>query len=114
MTKFEVEEQRLCRLPWIVHLSRGGDLLTLRTKLKSEHHTVDMATQTKYLGRHGNADKVSHSAESSIHQQFLEIVDMNSQPNGRSADSTIYFSPHSNAQERYLSLPGASKEICSG
>lgn len=46
--------------------------------------------------RHGNAGKVSNSAEMSVLQDFLKFVDTNSQPNGRSANSsgpTYYFLP---------------------
>lgn len=46
--------------------------------------------------RHGNAGKVSNSAKTTMHQDFIEFVDMNTQPNGRSADSsgpTVYFLP---------------------
>ena len=46
--------------------------------------------------RHGNAGKVSHAAKTSILQDFLTFVDTNSQPNGRSSDSsgpTYYFLP---------------------
>lgn len=46
--------------------------------------------------RHGNAGKVSNSAKTTLREEFLEFVDANSQPNGRSADSsgpTIYFIP---------------------
>ena len=32
--------------------------------------------------------KTSHSAKMSVMQDFLQFVDINSQPNGRSADST--------------------------
>ena len=38
--------------------------------------------------RHGNAGKPSHFAKTSVKEDFLAFVDMNSQPNGRSADST--------------------------
>ena len=46
--------------------------------------------------QHGNAGKMSNSAKTSVMQDFLEFVDTNSQPNGRSADSTgptHYFLP---------------------
>ena len=46
--------------------------------------------------RHGNAGKVSNSAKTTVRQDFIEFVDMNTQPNGRSADSsgpTVYFLP---------------------
>lgn len=38
--------------------------------------------------RHGNAGKMSNSAKTSVMQDFLEFVDTDSQPKGRSADST--------------------------
>ena len=44
--------------------------------------------------RHGNAGKPSHAAKTSVMEDFLQFVDCNSQPNGRSADSsgpTSYF-----------------------
>lgn len=46
--------------------------------------------------RHGNAGKPSNSAKTTVREDFLQFVDNNSQPNGRSADSsgpTFYFSP---------------------
>ena len=46
--------------------------------------------------RHGNAGKVSNSAKTTLREAFLQFVDANSQPNGRSADSsgpTSYFLP---------------------
>lgn len=46
--------------------------------------------------RHGNAGKPSNSAKKTVREEFLRFVDNNSQPNGRSADSsgpTFYFSP---------------------
>ena len=38
--------------------------------------------------RHGNAGKPSHFAKTDVKKDFLAFVDANSQPNGRSADST--------------------------
>ena len=46
--------------------------------------------------RHGNAGKVSNLAKTTVHQDFIEFVDINTQPNGQSADSsgpTSYFLP---------------------
>jgi len=46
--------------------------------------------------RHGNSGKVANFAKTSIMEEFLEFVDNNSQPNGRSADCTgptFYFLP---------------------
>ena len=36
---------------------------------------------------HGNAGKVSHNAKTQVPDDFLQFVELNSQPNGRSADS---------------------------
>ena len=47
-------------------------------------------------GRHGNAGRTSNSSKTSLMEDFLSFVDINSQPNGRSADSsgpTFYFLP---------------------
>ena len=46
--------------------------------------------------RHGSAGSVSHAAKVDTKQEFLNFVDLNSQPNGRSAESsssTHYFLP---------------------
>ena len=46
--------------------------------------------------RHGSAGSVSHAANVDTKQEFLNFVDLNSQPNGRSAESsssTHYFLP---------------------
>ena len=46
--------------------------------------------------RHGNAGPTSHSAKTSVQEDFFKFVDLNSQANGRSADSsgpTFYFLP---------------------
>jgi len=46
--------------------------------------------------RHGNAGRVSNSAKAGTREQFLQFVDLNTQPKGRSADSTgptMYFIP---------------------
>ena len=57
----------------------------------------DAVVKVRYPhSRHGNAGKTSHSAKSSVMQDFLLFVDINSQPNRRSADSsgpTHYFLP---------------------
>ena len=47
-------------------------------------------------GRHGNAGRTSNSSKTSVMENFLSFVDANSQPNGRSSDSsgpTFYFLP---------------------
>ncbi len=46
--------------------------------------------------RHENSGRTSNSAITTTMEDFLEFVDMSSQPNGQSADSTgptFYFSP---------------------
>ena len=45
---------------------------------------------------HRNSEKVSHAAKKEAKSDFLTFVDVNSQPNGRSADSrsaTHFFLP---------------------
>lgn len=37
--------------------------------------------------QHGNAGRVSNSAKMETQKEFLDFVDLNTQPNGRSADS---------------------------
>ena len=37
---------------------------------------------------HGSAGKVSHAAKVDVKQEYLNFVDLNSQPNGRSAESS--------------------------
>jgi len=38
--------------------------------------------------RHGHAGKASHAAKVDAKMDFIQFVELNSQPNGRSADST--------------------------
>ena len=91
MPKSEVEEKRL------------GDCVVmpigLETSFKTWWRSQDASTivQVRYPhDRHGNAGKVSNAAKSSLREEFLDFVDHNTQPNGRSADSsgpTSYFIP---------------------
>ena len=88
MTKLEVEEQHLGQC---VVMPANLDC-SFKSWWRSVDPTEEVEVQTPH-SRHGNAGKVSHSAKTTIHQQFLEFVDMNSQPNSRSADSsslTVY------------------------
>ena len=90
-TKLEVEEGRL------------GDYVIMpadiETSFKIWWRGLDPSTvvDVRYPHeRHGNAGRTSNSAKTSVQQDFLEFVDLNSQPNGRSADSTgptRYFLP---------------------
>ena len=91
MTKAEVEEKRL------------GDYVIMPEGIETAFHAwwryvpVDTGVKVRYPHeRHGNAGKTSHSAKTAVMQDFLQFVDINSQPNGRSADSsgpTYYFLP---------------------
>ena len=53
-----------------------------------ERIPADHDVHVRYLyERHGNAGKVSNNAKTQIHDDFLQFVELNSQPNGCSADS---------------------------
>ncbi len=91
MSKAEVEQQRL------------GEYIIMppavETSFSKWWRTVPPSTTVEVRtphARHGNAGKPSHAAKPTFLERFLEFVDCNSQPNGRSADSTgpiFYFSP---------------------
>ncbi len=91
MTKSEVEEQRLGQfvvMPAVLELSFKKWWSTVQP---SDTLNVRYPHQ-----KHGNALKTSHSAKTKVMDKFLEFVDINTQPNGRSADSsgpTHYFLP---------------------
>ena len=60
-------------------------------------------------GHHGLAGRKSNNAKSLAREQFLSFVDSNSQPNGRSADSTSashYFLP------KFRTLQTPKKGVC--
>ena len=91
MAKSEVEEKRL------------GDYVIMPEGVESSFSrwwrcvSGETVVRVRYPHeRHENAGKTSHSAKTSVMQDFLQFVDINSQPNGRSADSTgptHYFLP---------------------
>lgn len=91
MEKSEVEEKRL------------GEYIIMPDDVNSAFSawwrsvSADTVVQVRFPHeRHGNAGKTSHSAKTSVMNDFLLFVDVNSQPNGRSADSsgpTSYFLP---------------------
>ena len=89
MSKSDVEEQRLGNY---VIMPAGIDI-----SFKKWWRSLDPSASIDLRyphGKHGNALKTSHSAKTSTMEDFLQFVDMNSQPNGRSADSTgptVYF-----------------------
>ena len=86
MTKAEVEEKRVSEY---VVLPASLDIAWWRS-LDSSHTVMVRYPHV----RHGNAGRKSNSSKSSVMEDFLSFVDSNSQPNGRSADSsgpTYYF-----------------------
>ena len=91
MSKSDVENQRLGSY---VVMPRDIDI-----SFKKWWRSLDPSAtvDVRYPhGKHGNALKISHSAKTSTMEDFLQFVDLNSQPNGRSADSsgpTVYFLP---------------------
>ena len=90
MTKMEVEDERLGKyvvMPSTVDLS-------FKSWWRALEPTATVEVRFPHA-RHGNAGQVSHSAKTTTQEEFIRFVDMNSQPNGRSADSsgpTHYFS----------------------
>ena len=91
MTKAEVEEESVSEyvvMPASLEIGFKEWWVSLEPS-----HTV----MVRYPhARHGNAGRKSNSCKSSVMQDFLSFVDINSQPNGRSADSsgpTYYFFP---------------------
>ena len=91
MSKSDVEEQRL------------GTYVIMPAEIESSFSkwwrslNPSVVVDVRYPhAKHGNALKPSHSAKKSTMEDFLQFVDINSQPNGRSADSsgpTAYFLP---------------------
>lgn len=91
MSKAEVEDQRL------------GDYVVMPTAVDSSFKAWWRSLQPSHIvsiryphARHGNAGQTAHSAKTSVMESFLQFVDVNSQPNGRSEDSTgptFYFLP---------------------
>lgn len=91
MEKADVEEKRLGNYV-VVPVNLDASFIVWWRSLPS---TTTVQVRFPHE-RHGNAGRVSNSAKSATKQQFLDYIDMNSQPNGRSADSsgpTMYFIP---------------------
>ena len=91
MTKSEVEEERLGQY---VLMPSALDL-SFKAWWRSLEPSATVEVRYPHA-RHGNAGQISHAAKTTTHEEFIRFVDMNSQPNGRSADSsgpTHYFSP---------------------
>ena len=91
MTKVEVEEDRVSEYV-VMPASLDISFKEWWSSLLPSHEVM-----VRYPhDRHGNAGKKSNSSKSSVMESFLTFVDANSQPNGRSADSsgpTFYFLP---------------------
>ena len=89
LTKAEIEEKRLSEyviMPTDVEAS-------FKRWWRGVSPSANLEVRYPH-SRHGNAGKTSNSAKSSVKEDFLSFVDINSQPNGRSADSsgpTFYF-----------------------
>ena len=90
MTKSEVEEERLSER---VVMPQGCE-----TSFIKWWKTLLATSTVRYPHQHhGNAGKASHSAQKDAKSDFLAFIDVNSQPYGRSADSTPathFFLPH--------------------
>lgn len=91
MTKAEVEEDDVSDY---VVMPANLDI-AFKEWWMSLQHTDSVDVRYPHA-RHGNAGRRSNSSKASIMYNFLDFVDANSQPNGRSADSsgpTYYFLP---------------------
>lgn len=83
MTKSEVEEERLGE--WVMPQGCEMSFMAWWKQLSS-----DSTVNVWYLHHcHGNSGKVSHAAKKEAKSDFLTFIDINSQPNGWSADSTL-------------------------
>ena len=83
MTKSEVEDEDLSQY---VVMPQGCEL-SFMAWWKLLEHSSTVTVQYPHE-RHGHAGKTSHAAKVDTKKDFLNFVDLNSQPNGRSADST--------------------------
>ncbi len=91
MTKTDVEEKRLAE--YVV--MPDGTETSFKTWWKTITPSQLVSVRLPH-SRHGNAGKTSNSAKTTVMQDFLQFVDVNSQPNGRSDGSsgpTAYFLP---------------------
>lgn len=105
MTKCEVKEKHLGQyviMPTTIHVS----LMKWWRSLVSS--TVTMLRFSHK--QHGNAGKVSNSAKMETRKEFLDFVDLNTQPNGCSADfsgirffwdhNVLYFQVYNNSSTK--------------
>ena len=84
MTKSEVEEERLGE--WLVMPPESEMSFIAWWKQLLNDSTVSVRYPHHH---HGNNGKHSHAAKEEAKSDFLTFIDINSQPNGRSADSTL-------------------------
>ena len=104
MTKQEVSEQKLSQYVIMpegcdVSFVHGGNLLAMTQLYTYVTHTTTM----------GLAGKLSNSSKPSAKADFMQFVDTNSQPNGRSADSasaTHYLLP------KFLTIQIPKSGVC--
>lgn len=84
MTKSDVEKERLRKF---VVMPPGCDIPFLSWWKKLPN---DSQVEVRYPhAHHGNSGKTSNNAKTEAKSQFLQFIDINSQPNGRSADSSF-------------------------
>ena len=91
ISKTEVEEQRVSEYV-VMPASLDISFKEWWSSLEPSH----MVAVRYPHERHGNAGRKSNSSKGTVMEDFLTFVDANSQPNGRSADSsgpTFYFLP---------------------
>ena len=78
MAKSDIEKQRLGAFVLMPpHLD-----ISFNKWWRSEDPSTMIQVQVPHE-RHGNAGKVSNSAKTTVHQDFIEFVDINTQPNGQ-------------------------------
>ncbi len=83
MSKAEVEEERVSE--YVVMPASLDMAFKEWWRSLQPSHTVMVRYPHE---RHGNAGRKSNASKTSVMEDFLEFIDVNSQPNGRSADSS--------------------------
>ena len=83
MSKADMERQDLSR-----HILMPLDVEQTFVKWWTSLQPTSLVDVRYLHGRHGNAGKPSNSAKLSVKEAFIEFLDINSQPNGRSHDSS--------------------------
>ena len=100
MKKNDVEQQRLGQY---VVMPKDLDLPFIKWWRSLDHSCT---VQVRYpYEQHGNSGKELHSSKQNIRKDYLEFVEANIQPNGRSADSsgpTHYFMSTMQSPKKYV------------